>query len=98
MEAVDRILSGCIPCYGMMKKAMPGPEKKSRKKYENRRLTEVDPKTKKPRLKAEVSTERAVEVLYMFENTDVLPYQIEEMKVTIANLQARVKKLEDWQE
>lgn len=51
MAAVDRILSGCIPCYGMMKKAMPGPEKKSRKKYENRRLTEVDPKTKKPRLK-----------------------------------------------
>ena len=64
----------------------------------NRRLTEVDPKTKKPRLKAGVSTDRAVEVLYMFENTDVLPYQIEEMKVTIANLQARVKKLEDWQE
>ena len=85
MAAVDRILSGCIPCYGMMKKAMPGPEK-------------VDPKTKKPRLKDGVSTERAVEVLYMFENTDVLPYQIEEMKVTIANLQARVKKLEDWQE
>ena len=49
-------------------------------------------------MKAGVSTERAVEVLYMFENTDVLPYQIEEMKVTIANLQARVKKLEDWQE
>lgn len=49
MAAVDRMLSGCIPCYGMMKKAMPGPEKKSRKKYENRRLTEVDPKTKKPR-------------------------------------------------
>lgn len=34
----------------------------------------------------------------MFENTDVLPYQIEEMKVTISNLQTRVKKLEDWQE
>ena len=82
----------------MMKKAMPGSAKNSRKKYENRRLTEVDPKTKKPRLKDGVSTERAVEVLYMFENTDVLPYQIEEMKVTIANLQARVKKLEDWQE
>ena len=72
MEAVDRILSGCIPCYGMMKKAMPGPEKKSRKKYENRRLTEVDPKTKKPRLKDGVSTERAVEVLYMFENLSLI--------------------------
>ncbi len=98
MAAGDRILSGCIPCYGMIKKAMPGPEKKSRKKYKNRRLTEIDPKTKKPRLKNGVSTDRAVEVLYMFENTDVLPYQIEEMKATIANLQARVKKLEDWQE
>lgn len=98
MAAGDRILSGCIPCYGMIKKAMPGPTKKNRKKYKNRRLTEIDPKTKKPRLKNGVSTDRAVEALYMFENTDVLPYQIEEMKVTIANLQARVKKLEDWQE
>lgn len=98
MAAVDKILSGCIPCYGMMKKAMPGPGKKSKKKYKNRRLTEIDTKTKKPRLKKGISMERAVEVLYMFENTDVLPYQIEEMKVTIANLQARVKKLEDWQE
>lgn len=98
MAAVDRILGGCVPCYGMMKKAMPGPAKESKKKYKNRRLTESDPKTKKPRLKKGVSTERAVEVLYMFENADVLPYQIEEMKVTIANLQERVKKLEDWQE
>lgn len=73
MAAVDRILSGCIPCYGMMKKAMPGPEKKSRKNYENRRLTEVDPKTKKPRLKAGVSTERAVEVLYIFSYPQPLP-------------------------
>lgn len=98
MEVIDGILSGCIPCYGMVKKAMPGQEKKRKKKYKNRRLTEVDPKTKKPRLKAGINTERAVEVLYMFENTDVLPYQIEEMKATIDNLQARVKKLEDWQE
>ena len=90
----------CISCLRRLQGVWAGRdwEKKSRKKYENRRLTEVDPKTKKPRLKAGVSTERAVEVLYMFENTDVLPYQIEEMKVTIANLQARVKKLEDWQE
>lgn len=98
MAAVDRILGGCVPYYGMMKKAMPGPTKESKKKYKNSRLTEIDPKTKKPRLKKGVSTERAVEVLYMFENADVLPYQIEEMKTTIANLQARVKKLEDWQE
>jgi len=82
----------------MIKKAMPGPAKENKKKFKNKRLTEIDPKTKKPRLKKGVSTERAVEVLYMFENADVLPNQIEEMKITIANLQARVKKLEDWQE
>ena len=82
----------------MMKKAMPGPARGSKNKYKNKRFTEIDPKTKKPRLKKGVSTERAVEVLYMFENADVLPYQIEKMKVTITNLQARVKKLEDWQE
>lgn len=93
---LDGLAGAGIPYYGMIKKAMPGPAKESRKKVKGKRLTEIDPKTKKPRLKKGVSTDRAVEVLYMFENTDVLPYQIEEMKVTIANLQARVKKLEDW--
>lgn len=93
---LDGLAGAGIPYYGMMKKAMPGPAKESTKKFKNHRLTEIDPKTKKPRLKRGVSTDRAVEVLYIFENTDVLPYQIEEMKVTIANLQARVKKLEDW--
>lgn len=93
---LDGLAGAGIPYYGMMKKAMPGPAKESTKKFKNHRLTEIDPKTKKPRLKRGVSTDRAVEVLYMFENADVLPYQIEEMKVTIANLQARVKKLEDW--
>lgn len=98
MPRINGIVGAEIPYFNLMKKAMPGQEKESTKKLKNHRLTEVDPKTKKPRLKRGVSTERAVEVLYMFENTDVLPYQIEEMKVTIANLQARVKKLEDWQE
>lgn len=95
---LDGLDGAGIPYYGMIKKAMPGPAKESMKKFKNHRLTEIDPKTKKPRIKRGVSTDRAVEVLYMFENADVLPYQIEEMKVTIANLQARVKKLEDWQE
>lgn len=94
-----------IPYYKMMNKAMPGPAKdtkrkpkNTKRKPKNSRLTEIDPKTNKPRLKSGVPISRAVEVLYMFENTDVLPYQIEEMKVTISNLQTRVKKLEDWQE
>lgn len=95
---LDGLAGAGIPYYGMIKKAMPGPAKENKKKFKNKRLTEIDPKTKKPRLKKGVSTERAVEVLYMFENADVLPNQIEEMKITIANLQARVKKLEDWQE
>lgn len=94
---IDRIAGAEIPYYSMMKKAMPGPEKK-KKKFSNHRLTEVDPKTKEPRLKKGVDIARVVEVLYMFENTDVMPYQIEEMKQTIENLRQRVKKLEDWQE
>lgn len=98
MPRISGIAGAEIPYFNMMKKAMTGPAKERTKKFKNHRLTEIDPKTKKPRLKRGVSTERAVEVLYMFENADVLPYQIEEMKVTIANLQARVKKLEDWQE
>ena len=95
---LDGLAGAGIPYYSMMKKAMPGPAKDTKRKLKNSRLTEIDPKTNKPRLKSGVPISRAVEVLYMFENTDVLPYQIEEMKVTISNLQTRVKKLEDWQE
>lgn len=93
---LNGIVGAEIPYYKMMNKAMPGLAKDTKKKHKNGRLTEIDPKTKKPRLKSGVPISRAVEVLYMFENTDTLPYQIEEMKVTISNLQARVKKLEDW--
>ena len=98
MAAVDGILKGQIPYYSMMKKAMPGPAKKPKKKFKNNRLTEIDPKTNKPRLKQGVTAERAIEVLYLFENTDRLPYQIEEMKATIENQRQRILKLEDWQE
>lgn len=95
---LDGLAGAGIPYYSLMKKALPAATPAKKKKLKSGRLTEIDPKSKKPRLKKGVSTERAVEVLYMFENTDVLPKQIEEMKITIANLQARVKKLEDWQE
>lgn len=95
---LDGLAGAGIPYYSMMKKAMPGPKEQPKKKFKNHRLTEIDPKTKKPRLKKGVSTERAVEVLFMFENADVTPNQIEDMKTTIENLRNRVKKLEDWQE
>lgn len=88
---LNGIIGAEIPYYKMMNKAMPGPAKDTKRKPKNGRLTEIDPKTNKPRLKSGVPISRAVEVLYMFENTDVLPYQIEEMKVTISNLQTRVK-------
>lgn len=94
---IDGLAGAGIPYLSMMKKALPKEEPK-KKKFKSHRLTEIDPKSKKPRLKKGVSIERAVEVLFLFENADVTPNQIEEMKTTIANLQARVKKLEDWQE
>ncbi len=84
-----------IPYLNMMKKAMQKEEPK-KKKTGSHRLTEVDPKTKKPRLKKGVSTDRAVEVLFMFENADVTPNQIEDMKQTIENQRQRILKLEDW--
>lgn len=98
LKSSNGIVGAEIPYYKMMNKAMPGPAKDTKRKPKNGRLTEIDPKTNKPILKSGVPISRAVEVLYMFENADVLPYQIEEMKVTISNLQTRVKKLEDWQE
>ena len=93
---LDGLAGAGIPYYGMIKKAMPGPAKENKKKFKNKRLTEIDPKTKKPRLKKGVSTDRAVEVLFMFENADVTPNQIEDMKQTIENQRQRILKLEDW--
>ena len=95
MASVDGMLNGYIPYYGIMKKALPKEEPK-KKKVKSHRLTEIDPKTKKPRLKKGVSIERAVEVLYMFENADVMPNQIEDMKQTIENQRQRILKLENW--
>lgn len=92
---LNGIVGAEIPYYKMMNKAMPGPAKDTKKKHKNGRLTEIDPRTKKPRLKSGVPISRAVEVLYMFENTDVLPYQIEEMKVTIRYLQEYAKRKQE---
>lgn len=94
---LDGLAGAGIPYLNMMKKAMPKEEPK-KKKVKSHRLTEIDPKTKKPRLKKGVSTDRAVEVLFMFENADVTPNQIEDMRETIENLRNRVRKLEDWGE
>lgn len=92
---IDGLTGTGIPYLNMMKKAMPK-EKPKKKKTESHRLTEIDPKTKKPRLKRGVSVKRAVEVLYMFENTGKMPYQIEDMRVEIDNLRNRIKKMEEW--
>ncbi len=94
---INGLVGAGIPYLNMMKKAMPKEEPK-KKKVKSHRLTEIDPKTKKPRLKKGVSTDRAVEVLFMFENADVTPNQIEDMRQTIENLRNRVRKLEDWEE
>ena len=94
---INGLVGAGIPYLNMMKKAMPKEEPK-KKKVKSHRPTEIDPKTKKPRLKKGVSTDRAVEVLFMFENADVTPNQIEDMRQTIENLRNRVRKLEDWEE
>lgn len=93
---IDGLAKTGIPYLSMIKKAMPK-ETSKKKKIKDNKLTEIDLKTKKPCLKKGISPERAVEVLYMFENTDVTPKQIEDMKTTIENLMDRIKKLEEWQ-
>lgn len=92
---IDGLAGAGIPYLNMIKKALPKEEQK-KKKLKSHRLTEIDKETKKPRLKAGISTDRAVEVLYMFENADVTPNQIEGMKQTIENQRQRILKLEDW--
>lgn len=92
---IDGLAGAGIPYLSMIKKALPKEEPK-KKKLKSHRLTEIDKKTKKPRLKAGISTDRAVEVLYMFENADVTPNQILDMKQTIENQRQRILKLEEW--
>lgn len=86
-----------IPYLSMIRKAVPK-EQPKKNKIRRQKLTEIDRKTNRPRLKQGIEAERAIEVLYMFESTGMLPVQIEEMKTTVENLRNRVKKLEDWQE
>lgn len=92
---IDGLAEAGIPYLSMIKKALPKEEPK-KKKLKSHRLTEIDKKTQKPRLKAGISTDRAVEVLYMFENADVTPNQILDMKQTIENQRQRILKLEEW--
>ena len=49
---LNGIIGAEIPYYKMMNKAMPGPAKDTKRKPKNGRLTEIDPKTNKPRLKS----------------------------------------------
>lgn len=58
---LNGIIGAEIPYYKMMNKAMPGPAKDTKRKPKNGRLTEIDPKTNKPRLKSGVPISRAVE-------------------------------------
>ena len=95
--SIDGLEGVEIPYLSIMKSFLAKSEPK-KKKIRKNRLTEIDPKTQKPCLKNGVRTDRAIEVLYMFENADVTPKQIEDMKITIENLRNRVKKLEDWQD
>ena len=46
MAAVDGMLNGYIPYYGMMKKALQK-EKSKKKKFKSRRLTEIDQEDRK---------------------------------------------------
>ena len=46
---INGLVGAGIPYLNMMKKAMPKEEPK-KKKVKSHRLTEIDPKTKKPRL------------------------------------------------
>lgn len=93
---LNGIVGAEIPYYKMMNKAMPGPAKDTKRKPKNSRLTEIDPKTNKPRIKSGVPISRAVEVLYMFENTDVLPYQIEEMKARMEEDKEQERYLQEY--
>lgn len=47
---LNGIVGAEIPYYKMMNKAMPGPAKDTKRKPKNSRLTEIDPKTNKPRI------------------------------------------------
>ena len=61
-----------------------------------KRLTKLG-KKRIPELKNKLHIERAINLLYNYENIGLTPAQILGLQETIYNLQQRVKKLEDWQ-
>lgn len=60
-----------------------------------KRLTKAN-KRGIPELINKLHIERAISVLYEYEETGYIPDEIRIMEKTIYNLQERIKKLEDW--
>ena len=59
------------------------------------RLTKLG-KHSRPELRNKLYIERAISLLYEYENTDKSPSEIYDLQETIDNLRQRIKKLEDW--
>lgn len=49
-----------------------------------------------PILKKEMQIMKAINILYNYEQTNVSPKEIFEMKQTISKLQERIRKFEQW--
>lgn len=50
-----------------------------------------------PTLKNPLQIEKAINILYEYENTKLTPQQINELQDTIYNLNERIKGFEQWQ-
>lgn len=59
------------------------------------RITQLG-KHRRPELKNKLYIERAISLLYDYENTGLSPSEIHELQETVNNLRLRIKKLEEW--
>lgn len=95
---VDHTLKQTVPYYSTMKRAGAFRQPEKPKKRKRTTLTEYCDSRKKVVLKQNVTVSQAAKKLHDYEETGLLPYEVQNLIEQVRNLTNRVKKLEDWEE
>lgn len=103
MRAVNNVMKGVVPCYGVVKagmKMVQSQQKKngSRKKSKRYRLTEISQGSGKPVLRSGVNVNNAAKKLFDYEETGLSAYEIVALIERERNLVKRIEKFEGWEE
>lgn len=97
MGRIDHALDGTIPHYRQIKRGMATVrQEKPKVKRKGQTLTEYNQSGEKPVIKARVGINQVARKLHEYEKTGLTPREVADLIVQAENLEAKIKKLEDW--